>query len=186
MHHELSSQKHVVLRGSRLVTELHVRYTLSDVAFNLFPSLLFPFSLQLTSFVSALACSTFNTQERLTLLNGITGYSEPGVLMALMGGSGAGKTTLMDCLAGRKTSECGWCWCRCGPWAPAGPEHMSHVQTLPELEFCTNVWMCTALVLAVITEHFSIRCAIVLRVPVGCQSLTGVLWLCSSSPNRSW
>jgi ABC-type multidrug transport system ATPase subunit len=31
------------------------------------------------------------------------GYAEPGVLMALMGGSGAGKTTLMDVLAGRKT-----------------------------------------------------------------------------------
>jgi ABC-type multidrug transport system ATPase subunit len=32
-----------------------------------------------------------------------TGYAEPGVLTALMGGSGAGKTTLMDVLAGRKT-----------------------------------------------------------------------------------
>lgn len=31
------------------------------------------------------------------------GYAEPGVLTALMGGSGAGKTTLMDVLAGRKT-----------------------------------------------------------------------------------
>ena len=28
---------------------------------------------------------------------------EPGVLTALMGGSGAGKTTLMDVIAGRKT-----------------------------------------------------------------------------------
>ena len=32
-----------------------------------------------------------------------TGYAQPGVLTALMGGSGAGKTTLMDVLAGRKT-----------------------------------------------------------------------------------
>jgi ABC-type multidrug transport system ATPase subunit len=31
------------------------------------------------------------------------GYAMPGVLTALMGGSGAGKTTLMDVLAGRKT-----------------------------------------------------------------------------------
>jgi ABC-type multidrug transport system ATPase subunit len=45
------------------------------------------------------------TQEKLHLLTDITGYAEPGVLMALMGGSGAGKTTLMDCLAGRKTGE---------------------------------------------------------------------------------
>lgn len=29
-------------------------------------------------------------QEKLELLKGITGYNEPGVLMALMGGSGAG------------------------------------------------------------------------------------------------
>lgn len=33
--------------------------------------------------------------ERLELLKGITGYAEPGQLTALMGGSGAGKTTLM-------------------------------------------------------------------------------------------
>ncbi|GIL86027.1 hypothetical protein Vretifemale_14307 [Volvox reticuliferus] len=42
-------------------------------------------------------------RERLQLLSGITGYNEPGVLLALMGGSGAGKTTLMDVIAGRKT-----------------------------------------------------------------------------------
>lgn len=41
--------------------------------------------------------------KELELLKGITGYAEPGVLMALMGGSGAGKTTLMDVIAGRKT-----------------------------------------------------------------------------------
>ncbi|KAG2487630.1 hypothetical protein HYH03_013769 [Edaphochlamys debaryana] len=39
----------------------------------------------------------------LELLKGITGYSEPGSMTALMGGSGAGKTTLMDVIAGRKT-----------------------------------------------------------------------------------
>ena len=31
----------------------------------------------------------------LELLKNLTGYAEPGVLTALMGGSGAGKTTLM-------------------------------------------------------------------------------------------
>ena len=36
-------------------------------------------------------------------VSGLAGYAMPGVLTALMGGSGAGKTTLMDVLAGRKT-----------------------------------------------------------------------------------
>ena len=38
------------------------------------------------------------------LLNGISGYVKPGQLTALMGASGAGKTTLMDVIAGRKTA----------------------------------------------------------------------------------
>ncbi|XP_012076642.1 pleiotropic drug resistance protein 1 [Jatropha curcas] len=41
--------------------------------------------------------------DRLELLKGISGAFRPGVLTALMGISGAGKTTLMDVLAGRKT-----------------------------------------------------------------------------------
>jgi ABC-type multidrug transport system fused ATPase/permease subunit len=40
---------------------------------------------------------------QLLLLKGITGSFRAGVLTALMGASGAGKTTLMDVLAGRKT-----------------------------------------------------------------------------------
>jgi ABC-type multidrug transport system ATPase subunit len=41
--------------------------------------------------------------DRLQLLREVTGSFRPGVLTALMGVSGAGKTTLMDVLAGRKT-----------------------------------------------------------------------------------
>ncbi|KAG8075522.1 hypothetical protein GUJ93_ZPchr0006g42509 [Zizania palustris] len=43
------------------------------------------------------------TDDRLQLLREVTGSFRPGVLTALMGVSGAGKTTLMDVLAGRKT-----------------------------------------------------------------------------------
>jgi ABC-type transport system involved in cytochrome bd biosynthesis fused ATPase/permease subunit len=41
--------------------------------------------------------------EELELLKGVNAFAEPGSLLALMGGSGAGKTTLMDVIAGRKT-----------------------------------------------------------------------------------
>ena len=43
------------------------------------------------------------TENRLQLLRDVTAAFRPGVLTALMGVSGAGKTTLMDVLAGRKT-----------------------------------------------------------------------------------
>ncbi|XP_052489081.1 pleiotropic drug resistance protein 3-like isoform X2 [Gossypium raimondii] len=41
--------------------------------------------------------------KKLHLLQDISGAFRPGVLTALMGSSGAGKTTLMDVLSGRKT-----------------------------------------------------------------------------------
>ncbi|KAJ6331383.1 hypothetical protein OIU76_009872 [Salix suchowensis] len=42
-------------------------------------------------------------EDRLQLLRDVSGAFRPGVLTALVGVSGAGKTTLMDVLAGRKT-----------------------------------------------------------------------------------
>ncbi|WWC67189.1 uncharacterized protein I206_101096 [Kwoniella pini CBS 10737] len=44
-----------------------------------------------------------NKGKELTLLNDVFGYCKAGTLTALMGSSGAGKTTLMDVLAARKT-----------------------------------------------------------------------------------
>ncbi|XP_021748020.1 ABC transporter G family member 34-like isoform X1 [Chenopodium quinoa] len=42
-------------------------------------------------------------EDRLQLLNDVSGAFRPGIMTALVGVSGAGKTTLMDVLAGRKT-----------------------------------------------------------------------------------
>ncbi|MED6107730.1 transcription factor [Stylosanthes scabra] len=44
-------------------------------------------------------------EDRLVLLRGFSGAFRPGVLTALMGVSGAGKTTMLDVLAGRKTGR---------------------------------------------------------------------------------
>ena len=58
-------------------------------------------------------------KKMLQLLNDVSGAFRPGILTALVGSSGAGKTTLMDVLAGRKTSESPMqsadeCWCGMG------------------------------------------------------------------------
>ena len=44
-----------------------------------------------------------NEGEMLELLKGISGFAKPKTITALMGSTGAGKTTLMDVIAGRKT-----------------------------------------------------------------------------------
>lgn len=46
-----------------------------------------------------------SSRPQLVLLTDINGCFRPGILTCLMGVSGAGKTTLMDVLAGRKTGE---------------------------------------------------------------------------------
>lgn len=47
--------------------------------------------------------SPSHVNKPIDLLKGISGYALPGTMTALMGSSGAGKTTLMDVIAGRKT-----------------------------------------------------------------------------------
>ncbi|GMF50699.1 unnamed protein product [Phytophthora fragariaefolia] len=42
--------------------------------------------------------------KEVELLKSVTGYALPGTMTALMGSTGAGKTTLMDVIAGRKTA----------------------------------------------------------------------------------
>lgn len=49
--------------------------------------------------------SEMNGKSQLELLRGISGAFRPGILTCLMGVSGAGKTTLMDVLSGRKTGQ---------------------------------------------------------------------------------
>jgi len=46
---------------------------------------------------------TVGKNEKRKLLTDVNAVFEPGMLIALMGSSGAGKTTLMDVIAGRKT-----------------------------------------------------------------------------------
>lgn len=49
--------------------------------------------------------SEVSGKHQLELLRGISGAFRPGILTCLMGVSGAGKTTLMDVLSGRKTGQ---------------------------------------------------------------------------------
>lgn len=46
---------------------------------------------------------TYTVKGNKQLLNKVSGYCKAGTLTALMGSSGAGKTTLMDVLAARKS-----------------------------------------------------------------------------------
>lgn len=50
--------------------------------------------------LSVMVPNLWNGQKRRLLLDGLTGYAEPGRIMAIMGPSGSGKSTLLDSLAG--------------------------------------------------------------------------------------
>nr|XP_025647593.1 ABC transporter G family member 11-like [Arachis hypogaea] len=43
--------------------------------------------------------------KRKPILQGLTGYAQPGKLLAIMGPSGCGKSTLLDALSGRLSSS---------------------------------------------------------------------------------
>ena len=49
---------------------------------------------------------TLSNGETQNVLEGLTGYAEPGTFTALMGPSGSGKSTLLDALSSRLASNC--------------------------------------------------------------------------------
>lgn len=48
----------------------------------------------------------FGNKPTKRLLQGLSGYAEPGRIMAIMGPSGSGKSTLLDSLAGFSSLLC--------------------------------------------------------------------------------
>ena len=108
--------------------------------------------------------------KELELLKGITGAFQPGVLTALMGASGAGKTTFMDVLAGRKNSM----------FPPAVTELMSflgrrslHMRCTVDLHPMALVYQQILILLAVLGERRRAgACEIHCRACLGSGSLT--------------
>ena len=73
--------------------------------------------------------SEVSGKHLLELLRGISGAFRPGILTCLMGVSGAGKTTLMDVLSGRKTGEC-FDMCTLNPTTFANPATCVNLTTV--------------------------------------------------------
>uniref|UniRef100_A0A8R7QPP8 ABC transporter domain-containing protein n=1 Tax=Triticum urartu TaxID=4572 RepID=A0A8R7QPP8_TRIUA len=80
----------------------HVSYYLKIILRTSMRNILPPF-LFTSAFIFQENKARGETKDRLEILKGVSGCFRPGVLTALMGISGAGKTTLMDVLAGRIT-----------------------------------------------------------------------------------
>lgn len=59
--------------------------------------------------LSVMVPNLWNGQSRRLLLDGLSGYAEPGRIMAIMGPSGSGKSTLLDSLAGSLSSPLSVC-----------------------------------------------------------------------------
>jgi len=53
-----------------------------------------------------LEASVTGGKSRKIILNGLTGYAQPGKLLAIIGPSGCGKSTLLDALAGNIFFAC--------------------------------------------------------------------------------